>query len=83
MMRISVSREALVADLKSYGEDAAAGLVPALSDEDLRRIEDVAARLVLKGMRKLPEVLALAAVEALEGAPRPLRWKRRKIKGLY
>ena len=90
-MPVSTTRELLVADLRTYGEDAAAAAIVSVSEKTLERIFDRADHyLYADEFAKrsgaspfLAEALSRAAVEIIEGAPRPLRWKRRKLKGIY
>lgn len=84
-------RDTLAIDLRTYGEDDAADRVLSLSDEDLARIWERADHYVYSDEHALAsgrsmligKALALAAVDVLEGAPRELRWKRRRLKGIY
>jgi hypothetical protein len=90
-MLINTSREALTLALRSHGEDDCAGLVATLTDEQFRTIGERAGWYVLNapsgrpggGTIVLDTALALAAVEVVEGAGRELRWKRRRLKGIY
>jgi hypothetical protein len=83
--------ELVAIDLRTYGEDEAATRVLALSDEELQQIYERADHYLYadecaKGSGASPLIawtLAMAAVEIVEGAGRPLRWKRRKLKGIY
>ncbi len=86
-----VQRDLLAIDLRTYGENELADQVPSLSDEVLRRIWERGDHYLYSRDNALPsgasmliaKAAALAAVDVLEGAPRDLRWKRRKLKGIY
>jgi hypothetical protein len=88
---VSTTRELLVVHLRTYGEEGAAAAIAVADENTLERIFDRADRyLYAEALAKtsgaspvLAEALARAAVEVIEGAPRPLRWKRRKLKGIY
>jgi hypothetical protein len=88
---VSTTRELLVIDLRTYGEDAVAAAVEQASAETLERIFDRADHYLYadefaKASGESPalaEALSRAAVEVMEGGRRPLRRKRRKLKGLY
>jgi len=69
-------RKSLIADLKTYGEDAVAKKIRGLSKREYDRLADIAFHHSLTGML-LSKALALAAVEVVEGAPRELKRKRR------
>jgi hypothetical protein len=88
---VVTTRELLVVDLRTYGEEAVAN---ALVDADEARLKEIFARadhyLYSDQFAKpsgasplIAEALSRAAVEIIEGAPRPLRCKRRKLKGIY
>jgi hypothetical protein len=77
MSFVSASRPPLAADLRSYGENAVAERVANLDDAAMRALGEQAARYMTKGARNLAQALALAAVEVVEGSPRPLKRKRR------
>jgi hypothetical protein len=90
-MPVATSRELLIVDLRTYGEDAVA---TAVADADEAQLKQIFARadhyLYSDEFAKLSgaspiiaEALTRAAVEIVEGMPRPLRWKRRKLKGIY
>lgn len=79
---VSTSRELLQADLRTYGEEELASRVPYLDDAAMRRIGEVALPHACTGML-IAKALALAAVEVLEGASRPLKRGRRRLKGIY
>jgi hypothetical protein len=69
--------------LRAYGEDTVADRLRDLSEDDLRRLGDVSAGLAQADAKMpLAQVVALAAVEVIEGAPRPLRRRRRHFKGI-
>jgi hypothetical protein len=86
-----VQRETLAIDLQTYGEDDLADRVLSVGDEDLKRIWERADHYVYSDEYALPsgasmligKALALATVDVLEDAPRELRWKRRRLKGIY
>jgi hypothetical protein len=90
-MPILRSREMLIVDLRTYGEDDVAAAVGDATDEQLRQIGERADHYVYSDEFATPSgaspllswALARAAVEVIEGAPRDLRWKRRKLKGIY
>jgi hypothetical protein len=90
-MPVSTTRELLIIDLRTYGEDAIAEAVAGATDMQLAQVFDRADHyLYADDFAKpsgaspfLAEALSRAAVEIIEGAPRPLRWKRRKLKGIY
>jgi hypothetical protein len=75
---VNAPRENLVAALQSYGEDDAAGKIADLPDADHQRIAEIAFVHACTGML-LAKALSLAAVEVIEGRPRPLRRNRRKF----
>ena len=84
MTFISVSRELLQVDLRTYGEEELALRVPALTDAEMRKIGEAAGRnATTGGVRLIDKALALAAVEFLEGTSRPLKRNRRRLKGIY
>ena len=82
---VSTRRELLQADLRTYGEDELAARILTVSDADLKKIGEVAdSYLYAPGKPPLlAKVVALAAVEVLEGASRPLKRNRRRLKGIY
>jgi hypothetical protein len=88
---VVVQRDTLAIDLRTFGEDDLADRVPALGDADLARIWERADHYVYSdehalksgGSMLIGKALALAAVDVLEGASRDLRWKRRRLKGIY
>jgi hypothetical protein len=81
---VRTDRASLAVDLRSYGEDELAARVDGMSDEDLVRVFERADHyLALDESGLIAKGLALAAVEVLEGAARPLRRKRRRLKGVY
>jgi hypothetical protein len=81
----------LAVDLRTYGEDELARRVARMSLPELQPVYERASHYLLSDEFARPSgasplmswCLAMAAVEILEGAPRPLRWKRRKLKGIY
>ncbi len=77
-------RRAIADDLWRYGEDDLAWRVINLGDHDLDRTAEIAGKNAATsdvpsgaGML-LSKAIALAAVEVLEGEPRPLARKRRR-----
>jgi hypothetical protein len=88
---VRTSRELLAVDLRTYGEDDAARRVDDLSDAELERIFHRAGDYLLDDQYATASgaspliawTLAMAAVEITEGEARPLRWKRRKLKGIW
>jgi hypothetical protein len=81
---IRTNRERIHLDLLSYGEDDLAGRAAGIADEELRRIGERGFELLFGDAQgKLYLAIAMAAVEVLEGAPRPLARKRRKLKGVW
>ena len=82
-MPIQTDRETLALDLRTYGEDELAARVASMSDEDLRRVFDRADDYLYQDESGLiARALAGAAVEVLEGRPRPLSRSRRRLKGV-
>ncbi len=90
-MPVFTSRALLIVDLRTYGED---DIADALVDADRERLQQIFDRadhyLYADEFSKpsgasplIAKALSRAAVEIFEGAPRPLRWKRRKLKGIY
>ena len=81
----------LIIDLRTYGEDRVATVLRDASDEQLRQIAERADHYLYGGEFATPSgasplfswALARAAVEVIEGVPRDLRWRRRKLKGIY
>jgi hypothetical protein len=81
----------LAVDLRTYGEDDHADRVARMSREELQPVYDRAHQYLMSDDHATPSgasplyswCLAMAAVEVLEGSARPLRWKRRKLKGIY
>ena len=90
-MVINTTKDLLIRALRSHGEDEAAALVPSMPEQQFAAVGERAGWYVynVPSGRKdgssifLDTALALAAVELLEGSPRALRWKRRRLKGLY
>jgi len=72
-------------------EDDVATAIGNASDEQLSEIGERADHYVYSdeyatpsgASPLLPWALARAAVEVIEGAPRDLRWKRRRLQGIY
>lgn len=90
MVTVNTSRETLVLALRSYGEDVVAESIGGISDEQLSAIGKLAGWYLSNAPSGnagrsifIDTALALAAVESIEGAPRALRLKRRRLKGLY
>lgn len=90
-MHLSTTPGLLVIDLRTYGEDEVAARISTLDNATLESIfvrageyavSDEFAKPSGAGML-LAEALSRAAVEIVEGRARPLRWKRRKLKGIY
>ena len=79
---ISLTREHLAVNLRTYGEDDLASRALTLTDEQMRRIGEIAFDHALTGML-LAKAVTLAAIEVLEGGPRLPKWSRRKLKGIY
>jgi hypothetical protein len=90
-MPVATTRELLAIHLRTYGEDAVADAVTNGDDGRLSRIFDRADHYLYSDEFATPsgaspllaEALSRSAVEIIEGAPRPLRWKRRKLKGIH
>ena len=90
-MPVETSREMLIIDLRTYGEDAVADAIASAPETQLSQVFDRADHYLYSDTFATPsgaspllaEALARAAVEVIEGAARPLRWKRRKLKGIY
>jgi hypothetical protein len=82
---VSTSRELLQANLRTYGEDELAACILTLSDAEMNKIGEVADHYLYAPGKPplLAKVVALAAVEVLEGASRPLKRNRRRLKGIY
>lgn len=90
-MPIVQEPELIAIDLRTYGEEEVARRIPTLSADDLQRVYDRADHYVYSDEYARPSgaspylawAIAMAAVEVIEGEARPLRWKRRKLKGIY
>ncbi|GAB3651856.1 hypothetical protein GCM10027589_08950 [Actinocorallia lasiicapitis] len=81
---INTNRERIRLDLLSYGEDRLAVLAADLTDGDLHRIGERATELTFSTAQgRIYLALALAAVEVMEGDARPLKFSRRRIKGIW
>jgi hypothetical protein len=87
-MGLSARRSTVALDLWQYGEEAAAEALFRLSIQDFQRVCDRAYELAsdipdgaTRGMM-LAKACALAAVEVLEGASRPLARGRRRVEPL-
>jgi hypothetical protein len=66
-----------MSSLLAYGEQDVAGLIPTLTPKQMDAIASATDR--HSGTGYLAQAAALAAVEVLEGRPRPLARKRRAI----
>ena len=81
----------LAVDLRTYGEDNLAERVARMSRAELQPVYERAHHYLMSDEYATPSgasppyswCLAMAAVEVLESSARPLRWKRRKLKGIY
>lgn len=90
-MPVSCTPEMLAVDLRTYGEDVLAESVLSAEPGVLERIFDRADHYVYSDEYARPsgagmllsKALALATIDVIEGQPRPLRWKRRRLKGIY
>ncbi|MGX6446673.1 hypothetical protein ACVU7I_01175 [Patulibacter sp. S7RM1-6] len=91
-MSVHTTPEALAVDLRTYGEEELADRVAGMTEDELEPVFQRADHYVYhrpdlcspSGAGPLLALcLSLAAVEVLEGEARPLRWKRRKLKGIY
>ena len=73
-------RRAIAADLWAYGEDGLAERAADLTDEQLDRLGELAWdwSIETSGAKLLSKAIAMAAVEVLETAPRPLARQRRR-----
>jgi hypothetical protein len=81
---VCVRRELLEANLRTYGEDELAARISTLSDAEMQKIGEVADRYLYTPERPLiAKAVAMATVEVLEGAGRPLKRARRRLKGIY
>ena len=76
--RIVASRRQVIEDLLDYGESEVALEVDVLSEEKWSQLRRLAFDLALRH-RLISKALALAAVEVVEGKPRPLRRTRRRF----
>jgi hypothetical protein len=96
MTFVSSKRTLLQFSLRSYGEEELALRVPGLSDAELSKIQEIARRhqtilgvpLKPKGpsdrlTRMLSKAKSMAAVEVIEGASRPLKRNRRRLKRCF
>lgn len=83
-MPVSVKRELLEANLRTYGEDELAARISTLSEAEMQRIAEVADRHLYTPERPIiDKAVAMAAVEVLEGVSRALKRTRRRLKGIY
>jgi hypothetical protein len=77
-------RRAIAEDLWAYGEDKLAPRAAELSDQELERMGELAGDWALRSATPsgrgmlLAKAIALAAVEVMEGRPRPLQRSRRR-----
>ena len=86
-----MSREGLAVDLRTYGEDELADQIAALPERKMTRIGERAYHYLYSDKYAKPSgdspylgwACAMAAVEVVEGRKRDLKWKRRKLKGIY
>ena len=78
---VKLTRNNLVSDLKSYGEDVLSMKVENISDDDLNKIQMLAFDYMIKMPIGTAKASALAAVEVMEGAARELKRKRRILAG--
>ena len=84
--RIITTREALVRDLLSYGEEEIAARIPGLPNSAYLRIEVRSMHYACISEKPngpgmlLAKALSKAAVEVIEGGERELKWKKRKLK---
>jgi len=76
-MLVTATRQQLVAALQTFGEDAVAGQVKSLSDAKMRKLYQRAGE-IFDEHSNYVRALCLAAVEVIEGLPRPLVRTRRK-----
>ena len=77
--KVTFDPKTLVRELIAYGEPEAAATLPTLSSDAIEAI-GVRAYSLWVGMM-LDKAICLAVVEYIEGAPRPLRRKRRQYPG--
>lgn len=84
---ISPAREArqILADiLWTYGEDSLAARAESLSDQEIERLQEIADTYAMTPVTPpgagmlIARACALAAVEVMEGRPRPLARRRRR-----
>ena len=91
MPHLSTTPQLLAIHLRTYGEDEIAARIASLDSATLERIFERAGEYAFSAEFARPsgagmllaEALARAAVKVVEGSARPLRWKRRKLKGIY
>lgn len=74
---VASNRRAMVSELRSFGEDSVASAVEVAEDEIIWAIGQRAMQIALS-RENIPRSLCLAAIENIEGRPRPLARKRRK-----
>ena len=84
MVVILTNRATLITDLRSYGEEVLAALIPSVSDAQLKKIGERGGWHAMHGpghkdgsSMLLSKALVLGAIEVLEGTPREPKWKRR------
>ncbi len=85
MVRLVASRAAIAEELRNHGEGDLAPRVLLLTDEELHQLRELARTHVgspgetgTARPRLVATAFALAAVEMLEGQPRPLKQARRR-----
>ena len=78
---INAALSTISTDLLAYGEDEASAAVLHLSPADHERLSILAADILYapNGSRLLSYCVAMAAVQILEGRPRPLKRKKRQM----
>jgi hypothetical protein len=74
---VTISRQDLAAHLAAYGEHEASAWVQSMPADKLTRVHELAAQHAINGVVDLLQAGCLAAVEVVEGKPRPLRRARR------
>jgi len=77
-MPTHITRQGLIDTLLAYGESAVAARIPSISPDEMDRIADRADDYGATNPL-IAKALALAAVEVVEGRPRPLARARRKF----
>ncbi len=74
---LETNRKAIAAELRAFGEDAIASQIESATLEKIAEITKRGSAISLAGER-IDRACCLAAVELVEGKPRPLARKRRK-----